>query len=108
MTTERSVTSIAISGIVAATVLGVQWMNITVKRPPPEVSVDTVYSITHDTVTVIDRAKDTMRVVVREVGPLTEQLVARMVCRDLVYGDKRDTFGYNALGMVFCPKAPKD
>lgn len=94
----------SISVIAAATILGVHWLDLTAKRPPPEVRVDTVYAITHDT--VVSRARDTMKVVVRDVGPLTEQLLARLICgEDQVYGDKkRDHFGFNTFGMIVCPK----
>lgn len=94
---------ISVSAIAAATILGVQWMDLTAKRPAPEVRVDTIYSITHDT--VVSQARDTMKVVVREVGPLTEQILARLICGDQVYGDKkRDHFGLNLMGMIACPR----
>lgn len=99
---SMSLSAIPISFVAAATILGVHYMNLSVKRPEPEIHVDTVYSITHDT--VVSRARDTMKIVVREIGPLTEQMIARVICGDKTYGDKRDTFGWNAYGMIFCPK----
>ena len=71
-------------------------------------TVDTVRVVTtvYDTVTVTSRAADTVRVVIKQVGPLTEQDVVRLVCghQGFTYGDKRDRFGFNTYGMVFCPK----
>lgn len=91
---------VAISVVIAATILGVKWMDVGIKRSPPQV--DTVY--VHSMDTIVTRAKDTMQIVVKDVGPLTEQDLARLICRDQVYGDKkRDHFGYNTYGMIVCP-----
>lgn len=98
---------VAVAAVIAFTVLGYHWMSVTLKAPPPVIHVrsDTVVIRQYDTVTVIARAKDTVRVVEQHVGPLTEQRVAQLICgKTQTYGDERDRFGFNALGMVFCPK----
>jgi hypothetical protein len=106
--TRFAIVWIVTSIIVAGTVLSLRWMNVTLKSPPPRVQVDTVRSIVYDSVIVISRAKDTVRVVEEHVGPLTEQRLARLVCgSERTYGDERDLFAYNYLGMVFCPNDGK-
>lgn len=93
--------------LIAATLLGFKWIGTQSPPPPPvQVRVDTVRSVVYDTVTVIARARDTVRIVEQQVGPLTEERVARLICgsQKRIYGDKRDVFGFNQLGMIFCPK----
>jgi hypothetical protein len=97
-----------ISFVIAATTLSLKWMSVTLKSPPPQVRVDTLRSVVYDSTTVIARAKDTVRVVELQVGPLTEQRLAWLICGGAgrAYGDKRDLFQYNLYGMIFCPKDP--
>lgn len=94
--------------IIGVTLLGLRWIDVAVKRPPALVRVDTVHSVVYDTVTVIARAKDTVRIIEQHVGPLTEQRLARVICgTERSYGDDRDRFAFNAFGMVFCPNDGK-
>src|SRR3990172_11411015 len=72
----------------------------------PQVRTDTVHVMTTVYDTVVSRAVDTVSIVVKQVGPLTERDVVQLVCGGtcLVHDDKRDQFKFNAYGMVFCPK----
>lgn len=77
---------------------------------PQRMRVDTVYSVktVYDTVTMVSRAADTIRIRIKDAGPLTEQDLARLICGEArTYGDKRDEFSFNAYGMIFCPADPK-
>ncbi len=76
-------------------------------RHPAQRDTVVIKTVQYDTVTVIARARDTVRITEIKVGPLTSRRLARLVCGpNLTYGDQRDAFGYNALGMVFCPHKP--
>lgn len=93
--------------IMAGAALGYKWMDVTLERPAPQINVDTLRIITtvYDTVTVISRAADTVRVRIKEIGPLTERDLVQTICgQEYLYGDKRDSFKFNVYGMVFCPK----
>lgn len=98
--------------IVAATVVSLKGMSATTpKQLPGKVRVDTLRIITTVYDTVISKAPDTVRIIEHTVGPLTEQRLVRLVCGtkeygDLTYGDDRDVFGFNLMGMVFCPRKP--
>lgn len=101
-----SVTWIVTVAIASRAILASRYMTLTLKGPPPQVRVDTVRSVVYDTVIVISRAKDTVRIIERTVGPLTEQRLARLICGPLsgIYGDERDHFNANTLGMIVCPR----
>jgi hypothetical protein len=86
--------------LTAATVLGMQYMNVTLK-PNIKVRVDTVRSVKYDTVTVISRAADTVRITTTNVGPLTEARLVSLICGKKY--DAKDVFDTNpALGFVIC------
>lgn len=87
--------------VAAGTTLGVKYMNVTLKSPPPHVRVDTVHSVVYDTVTVVSRAKDTVRVMEYKVGPLTEKRLVQLICGN--FAKNGDYFSFNAYHMVFCP-----
>ena len=77
---------------------------------PQSIKADTVYSVktVYDSVTVVSRAADTIRIRIKDAGPLTEQDLARLICgKARTYGDKRDEFSFNAYGMIFCPADEK-
>lgn len=87
--------------VAAGTVLGVKYMNVTLKSPPPQVRVDTIRSVVYDTVTVISRAKDTVRVTDVKVGPLTQARLVSIVCGKKY--DPKDEFSHNPVfGFVIC------
>lgn len=95
--------------IVAVTVLLVKIIDVAVPRPTQRGTAhpDTIYAVKtiYDSVTVISRAADTIKIRIKDVGPLTEQDVVRIVCgQKRSYGDKRDEFDFNVYGMVFCPR----
>ena len=96
---------ISIAWIAAVTMLGLAFMSIS--KPPPElrVRVDTLRVVTtvYDTVTVISKAADTVRITVKEVGPLTQADLVRLICSEGWLNDGSGLFNFNAYGMVFCP-----
>lgn len=98
---------ISLCAVICATIVAYHWT--TVRNQPVRVRVDTVRVVTtvltYDTVTVVSRARDTVRVTELRVGPLTQQRLARLMCPEsMIYGDARDTFNYNAWHMIFCPR----
>lgn len=98
----------AMMSISAVTMLLVLWFLSPVKPTIIQSSVtyDTVYSTTviHETVTVISRAADTVRIVTKNGGTLSEQDLVRLVCpKKFTFGDERDVFWYSVAGILFCP-----
>lgn len=105
ISTRLMIAWIATAVVVAATVVSLKVVDATKpKYLPGKVRVDTLRI--YDSVTVIARAKDTVRIIEQTVGLLTEQRIAALICFNRHYGDKRDEFRYNDYGMIFCPKTP--
>ena len=95
--------TIAVAIIIAITILVGKWIDVGVKRPEPQVRVDTLRIITTVYDTVTTRAADTVRVYVRHVGPLTQRDLVNMICSTRWLNDGSGEFNFNAYGMVFCP-----
>ncbi len=97
-----------VTAIIALTLLLLKVIAVAGPRVwPAPARVDTVRVETtvYDTVTVISRAADTVRIRIKDIGPLTVQDLVRIICgRELSYGDNRDDFRSNAYGMIFCPR----
>ena len=104
-------THASVIGVVVAAITLLAALQITPRREV-RVRVDTlrIETTTHDSVTVISRAADTIRVMVKEVGPLTEKDLVDLICSSgWVKKDRNgDEFEFNGYGMVFCPVKDKE
>jgi len=100
-----------IAVIFALTLIALNAVNVAATRMIPQVParVDTVRVETtiysHDSITVISRAADTVRIYVRQVGRLTQRDLVNLICSEKWLNDGSGEFAFNGYGMVFCPKS---
>lgn len=113
--------NISIVGIICASVvlatLGFKGLDVLEARYELKHRVDTVLFSRTDTLisvdTIISRAPDTVRVIINKTGPLTQHMLAQLICGDLSKGEnlagtEKDKFAVNGYGMLFCPEDPTE
>ena len=99
-----------LSMIASGTLLALTWMNDQEGLSRSRIRgahIDTVFVRSVDTVLVVPRAADTVRIIQTDIGPLTNDILAAHLCPPHMRGrdvEGQARFQYNTYGHLFCPK----